>query len=209
MITQKSSKRIGSGWPGLRRAYAIVAMVAAAVTIVAGVAEAQHGTRAVGVPLAPLSRLTLHTGIGFELQRLKGRPFIVAFGYTSCPDVCPTTLLELSNDLQSLGGDAARMEVLFVTVDPETDTVEQLRNYIASFDARILGLTGDPLEIEAVAHAFNAAYERVAKPDGSYTVDHTTRVYYFDKYGLLAGRHDILKEPAKRRHEMMRRLLAQ
>ena len=99
--------------------------------------------------------------------------------------------------------------MLFITVDPDGDTADTLRAYLESFDRRIVGLTGNMIDIEAVAHAFNAAYERVSRPDGGYTYDHTTRTYYFDRYGLLAGRHDILKDAGKKRRDMMRRLLAQ
>ncbi len=172
-------------------------------------AAGAHGKRVVGVTLEPLARLTTHMGEALQLSQLRGRPFVVAFGYTSCADVCPTTLLELSNDLALLGKDGDRITVLFLTVDPDTDTPEHLRAYLTSFDGRIVGLSGNAIDIESAAHAFNAAYERIPAAGGRYTIDHTTRSYYFDKYGLLAGRHDVLKEPAKARLQMINRLLAQ
>lgn len=187
----------------------LAVLVAATAWIGPATPAGAHGKRVVGVTLDPLARLTAHAGEAFQLSRLKGRPFVVAFGYTSCADVCPTTLLELSNDLAALGTDGDRISVVFITVDPDVDTVERLRNYLSSFDPRIVGLTGGIIDIEVAAHAFNAAYERIPGAGGRYTVDHTTRSYYFDRYGLLAGRHDVLKEPARKRIEMIRRLLAQ
>jgi protein SCO1/2 len=197
-------------WNGLGRVRGALAACLAGLAFVLSIGAGHaHERRAVGVRLSELGRLTTQAGHLLDLNGLKGRPFIVAFGYTGCPDVCPTTLLALSNDLQSLGRDADRLAVLFVTVDPDADTAEKLSDYLRSFDRRIIGLTGSAIDIEAVAHAFNAAYERVVRSDGSYSYDHTTRTYYFDRYGLLAGRHDVLKDPAKKRMDMLRRLLAQ
>ncbi len=88
--------------------------------------------------------LTDHNGKPFSSATLAGRPYAIFFGFTNCPDVCPTTLLLMSNALARLGADADRLKVLFVTVDPEQDTPEQLRKYMSSFDARILALTGTP-----------------------------------------------------------------
>lgn len=185
------------------------AMMLAMLGLMGATGSVAHGKRVTGVALHPLSQLTTHTGGTFDVAQLRGRPFVVTFGYTSCADVCPTTLLELSNDLAALGEDGRRVTVLFVTVDPDFDTVGRLADYLGAFDPRIIGLTGSTLGVEEVAHGFNATYERVPGEQGRYTVDHTTRSYFFDRYGLLAGRHDILKEPGRKRIEMLRKLLAQ
>lgn len=163
-----------------------------------------------GVNLVPLYALTTHTGDALARGSLRGRPFVIAFGYTNCPDVCPTTLLDLTNHLAELGPDADRLKVLFVTVDPERDTVAHLATYMRSFDPRIVGLTGADIEIASVAHALDAFYER-GKPNqsGGYSVDHTLKVAFFDRYGLLAARLDLVRTPHERVREVLRRLLAQ
>jgi protein SCO1/2 len=105
-------------------------------------ANSLHGARPTGVELASLFRLTTHRGGILSRSFVKGRPFIVLFGYTNCPEVCPTALNDLSMHLASLGDDANRIAVLFVTVDPERDTPEHLSTYLQSFDSRIVGLGG-------------------------------------------------------------------
>ena len=162
-----------------------------------------------GMDLAKLSQLTTHEGRLLAPAALKGRPFVVAFGFTQCPDVCPTTLLDLSNHLTALGPQGDKLAVLFVTVDPERDTVEHLKSYLTSFDPRIIGLTGHYADVAAAAGALDAFYERVEKKDGSYSMDHTVKVHFFDRYGLLATSIDMLKAPPERVKDLMARLLAQ
>jgi protein SCO1/2 len=130
--------------------------------------------------------LTSHDGRPFSTETLQGRPYALFFGFTNCPDVCPTTLLEISNHLAALGPDADRLTVLFVTVDPERDTPEHLKAYLASFDARIVGLTGNAAEIASVAHAYHAFYEKVPTSSG-YTLNHTATVYLIGPDGGLVG----------------------
>ncbi len=112
--------------------------------------------------LQPLSSLTTHNGVPFARDQVRGRPVAVVFGFTHCSDVCPTTLLEWSNMLTSLGPDGDRLKVLFVSVDSERDTPEALQAYMASFDPRIVALTGTIAAIAAAAKAFDAFYEKVA-----------------------------------------------
>ena len=162
-----------------------------------------------GMDLAKLAQLTTHEGRLLGPGALRGRPFVVAFGFTHCPDVCPTTLLDLSNHLAALGPKGDKLGVVFVSIDPERDTVENLRSYLTSFDPRIIGLTGHPADIAAAAMALDAFYERVDKKDGSYTMDHTIKVHFFDRYGLLATSIDMLKAPPQRVKALMARLLAQ
>jgi len=109
------------------------------------------------------------------------------FGFTRCPDVCPTTLLEVSKRLEELGADGDRLPVLFVTVDPEYDTPERLRAYLSSFDARILGLTGSEQQIASIARVWNAFYYKLVEPDGSYTITHSAYVYLMDRNNRRAG----------------------
>ena len=128
-----------------------------------------------------------HTGKPFASSALSGRPYAIFFGFTRCPDVCPTTLLEVSKRLEELGADGDRLPVLFVTVDPEYDTPERLRAYLSSFDARILGLTGSEQQIASIARVWNAFYYKLVEPDGSYTITHSAYVYLMDRNNRRAG----------------------
>lgn len=187
---------------GLRRCAALAvvcAFAALAVVSMAPTSEAQtrHGRPPQGIDLKTLYALTTHKGTPLDPALVRRRPFAIVFGFTHCPDICPTTLLLLKTMLDDIGPAAKDFPVLFITVDPDRDTVEIMRQYVASFDERIVGLTGAPLEIEAVAHAFNAFYERQDKDGASYSVDHTTRVYLMDAFGLLADAHDPANEAKK------------
>jgi protein SCO1/2 len=114
-------------------------------------------------------------------QDLKGRPFLVFFGFTHCPDVCPTTLFEVSEILRALGPDADRTRALFITVDPERDTPAVMKDYLSSFDPHLSGLTGNAAEIAAVAKAYRVYFKKVPLEQGGYTMDHTAIVYLMDK----------------------------
>lgn len=188
-------------------ALALVALVLA-ISVLPAHARDQHGRPPQGIDLKALFALTTHKGTPLEPATVRRRPFAVVFGFTHCPDICPTTLLHLKTVLDDIGGAAKSFPVLFVTVDPDRDTVEVLRQYVASFDERIVGLTGSPLDIEAAAHAFNAFYERQAKDGASYSVDHTTRVYLMDAFGLLADAHDPATE-AKRVRATLEKIIRQ
>jgi protein SCO1 len=131
-------------------------------------------------------RLTDQNGKTVSDQDLKGRPFLVFFGFTHCPEVCPTTLFEVSEILRSLGHDADRTRALFITVDPERDTTAVMKDYLSSFDPHLAGLTGDPAAIAAVAKAYRVYYKKVPLDDG-YTMDHTAIVYLMDKEGRFVA----------------------
>ena len=131
--------------------------------------------------------LTDHNGKPFSSAALAGQPYAIFFGFTHCPDVCPTTLLEMSNNLRSLGADGDRLKVVFVTVDPERDTPAHLRDYLASFDPRIVGLTGSEPQIAAAAKGWNAFYNKVPEDDGAYTIAHSAYVYLMSRDNRLVG----------------------
>jgi protein SCO1/2 len=139
-------------------------------------------TAAIGGPF----RLTDQEGRTVTEQNLKGRPFLVFFGFTHCPEICPTTLFEMSEILRKLGPDAERVRVLFITVDPERDTPAALKDYLSSFDPHMLGLTGDAESIAAVAKAYRAYYKKVPIEQG-YTMDHTAIIYLMDKEGRFVS----------------------
>lgn len=118
---------------------------------------------------------------------LQGRPSAMFFGYTSCPDVCPTTLSSLTAVLERMGAAADRLQVVFVTVDPDRDTLPRLRDYLSSFDPRIRALAGTRAQTEAMADAYHVHVRRVDTTSGAYTVDHTSTVYLMDAQSRLAG----------------------
>jgi protein SCO1/2 len=120
-------------------------------------------------------------------QDFRGRPFLAFFGFTHCPDVCPTTLFEVSEIFRSLGPDADRVRAVFFTVDPERDTPASLKEYLSSFDSRLSGLTGSLEDLAAVAKSYRAIYRKVPLEQGGYTMDHTAIVYLMDKQGRFVA----------------------
>jgi protein SCO1/2 len=128
--------------------------------------------------------LTDHTGRPRRLEDWRGKVVVVFFGFTHCPDVCPTTLADLAGVMKSLGPDADRVQVLFVTVDPERDTREALGKYVGAFDPRFLGLSGDVAATQRAAREFKVFYEKRKTADG-YSVDHSGQTYVIDPQGRL------------------------
>jgi protein SCO1/2 len=140
-------------------------------------------------------RLTDHNGRQVTEQDFKGKPFLVFFGFTHCPDICPTALFEMSETLRRLGPDADKARALFITVDPARDTPEKLKEYLSSFDPRIVGLTGTQAEIDAVAKAYRAYAKKVPLDGEEYTMDHSAIVYLMDREGRFVAPFN-LKRPA-------------
>jgi protein SCO1/2 len=138
-------------------------------------------------------RLIDHNGRAVSEQDFKGEPFIVFFGFTNCPDICPTTLFEMSEVLKRLGPDANKTAALFISVDPERDTPEKLKDYVSSFHPRIFGLTGTPEEIAAVEREFRVYAKKVPLKDGDYTMDHTAVVYLMGKDGRFVAPFNLKK----------------
>ena len=131
-------------------------------------------------------QLQSHTGQPFSLSDLRGRVVLLFFGYTYCPDVCPTTLATMAQVQRLLGPDADRVTSLFVSVDPERDDAERLREYIGHFEARTVAVTGSKEQLDGVVKQYGAYYEKVASDSAtSYTVDHTSRLYLIDTQGRL------------------------
>ena len=128
--------------------------------------------------------LTDHNGRPRRLEDWRGKVVVLFFGFTHCPDVCPTTLADLSQVVKALGPDGDRVQVLFVTVDPERDTREALGKYVGAFDPRFLGLSGDAGETQRVAREFKVFYEKRKTADG-YSVDHSGQTYVIDPRGRL------------------------
>lgn len=139
-----------------------------------------------GAPMGGELRLTDHNGRPRTLADFRGKVVLVNFGYTQCPDVCPTTLADLASAMKKLGADASRVQVLFVTVDPKRDKPELLRQYLPAFGPSFLGLYGDAEATKKVESDFKVyAAERPGKTPGTYTVDHAAQTFAFDRQGRL------------------------
>lgn len=139
-----------------------------------------------------------HKGHAFTQADLGGRPTIMFFGFTTCPDICPSTLIEMTGWLDLLGADADRINAIFVSVDPERDTPDILASYLTAFDRRIIGLTGTPEQLELMARRYKFYYERIAQDGDNYTIDHTASVYMLDKTGTFVGAVDRHEPSATR-----------
>ena len=161
----------------------------------------------IGVVAAGTGAIVVQQGSGFSHPRRVGGPFAMAdldgrpvsqadllgkptalfFGFTQCPEVCPTTLATLSGALGRMGKDADRLNVVFVTLDPERDTPDSLRDYLAAFDPRIRAFVGTPDQVARMADTYHVAYRRVPLKDGDYTMEHSATVALFDKTGRMVG----------------------
>ncbi len=150
------------------------------------------GPSAIGGPF----RLIDQTGAAITDQDMKGRPYLVFFGYTHCPDICPTTLFDVSEVLRALGPDVSRTGALFITVDPERDTPTVLKDYLSSFDPHLRGLTGDRSDIDAAEKAFRVYAKKIPADKGDdYTMDHTALVYLMDKQGRFVAPFSLKRRP--------------
>lgn len=175
-----------------RPSFAVVAAILVAVLAVVTAVVALDGTGrwrpaadapAIGGPF------TL-AGAGGRVvtdRDLLGRPFAIFFGYTRCPDVCPTTLAEIDAARDAIGPAADALTVVFVSVDPEHDTPDQVQDFVGSFAHPVLGLTGTAAEIDAVTRAYGVYFAKVPQPDGDFLIDHTAAVFLMDAVGRFAA----------------------
>lgn len=140
------------------------------------------------VPLTAMGfALTDHEGQPVGPETLIGRASLVFFGFTWCPQVCPTTLSDISHWLDGLGTDANALDVVLITVDPERDTVEAMAEYVGYFHPQIRGWTGSPADIARAAEGFRVRYQKVPLDGGDYTMNHTSGVFLFDAVGALVS----------------------
>jgi protein SCO1/2 len=202
---------------GLLKKIRLAAWAAVAVLSVGSamylLGEAQRAQRT-GIAIPGAARigaafeLTGTDGNRFSSASLAGKPYAIFFGFTNCPDICPTTLLEMTNHLKALGDKADGFNVLFVSVDPERDTPEHLKLYLSAFDPRIIGLTGTNDEVAKVAKSYRVFYEKVPSKDGTdYTMNHTASVYLMDKTGNLVSTLSF-QEPEESRQKKLENLLS-
>jgi protein SCO1 len=164
---------------------------AGAATLIAGCGRPAgtpsfRATDITGADYGKQLALTDHNGQTRTLEDFRGKVVVVFFGFTQCPDVCPTTMLTVANALKKLGPQANDVQVLFVTLDPERDTPQVLAQYVPAFDARFLGLYGDAASTAKAAREFKVFFQRTeGRSGGSYTIDHTAASYVLDRQGRL------------------------
>lgn len=145
-----------------------------------------QGTDVTGLEYAQNFHLTDHNGSERSLKDFAGKVVVIFFGYTQCPDVCPTSMQEMAQVKVALGADGERLQGLFITVDPERDTPEVLKAYMANFDPGFLALRGTPEQLEAVAKEFKVFFRKVdGQTPTSYTMDHSAGSYVYDTQGRL------------------------
>lgn len=131
--------------------------------------------------------LTSSDGKSFASSRLNGKPAAIFFGFTHCPDVCPTTLARLAKLRRQLGQGDDALSIVFVSVDPERDTPAEVANYLQLFDTPVVGLTGTPAQVEQVKKQFGIYSRKVEQPGGGYSVDHTAAVILLDRSGQFVA----------------------
>jgi protein SCO1 len=155
------------------------------------------GLRNVAAPAAiggPF-QLTDQGGQTVTEKNLLGHPTLIFFGFTHCPDVCPTSLFEISEVLRAMGKDADRVNAYFVSVDPERDTAAAMKDYLASFDPHLKGLTGDPAAVAKVISDYRVYAKKVPLKDGDYTMDHTALIYLMDRDGRFVAPFNLKRTP--------------
>src|SRR3954453_15029684 len=155
------------------------------------------GLRSVTAPAAiggPF-QLTDQTGQRVTEKDLQGKPTLIFFGFTHCPDVCPTSLFEISEVLRAMGKDADRVNAYFISVDPERDTAVAMKDYLSSFDPHLKGLTGDAGAVAKVISGFRVYAKKVPLKDGDYTMDHTALIYLMDRDGKFVAPFNLKRTP--------------
>lgn len=165
------------------------------------------GTDIAGADFATGFKLTDHHGEVRQLSDYQGKVVALFFGFTHCPDICPTTMADLAAAMKLMGGNSGEVQVLFVTVDPERDTPEVLAQFVPSFDSRFIGLTGTVEEIDQVAKAFKIFYARQQEPGQTgYSFDHSAGVYVYDKQGKIRIYLKYGQKPVEIAHDLSRLL---
>ena len=151
-------------------------------------------------------QLTDQNGKAVTDKSLKGKPTLIFFGYTHCPDVCPTSLFEISEVLRAMGKDADKVNAVFISVDPERDTPAAMKDYLSSFDPHLEGLSGDPAETAKVITSYRVYAKKVPTKDGDYTMDHTALIYLMDRDGRFVSPFNLKRTPEEAAVELKRYL---
>ena len=151
-------------------------------------------------------QLTDQSGQTVTEQSLKGKPTLVFFGFTHCPDICPISLFEMSEVLRAMGKDADRINTYFVSVDPERDTAPIMKEYLSSFDPHLKGLTGTPDAVAKVISGYRVYAKKVPTKDGDYTMDHTALIYLMDRDGNFVAPFNLKRKPEEAATDLKRYL---
>jgi protein SCO1/2 len=166
------------------------------------------GARSIATPAAiggPF-QLTDQSGQTVTDKEMQGRPTLIFFGFTHCPDVCPTSLFEISEVLRAMGPDADRVNAYFISVDPERDTAAAMKDYLSSFDPHLKGLTGPPQDLAKVISEYRVYAKKVPLKDGDYTMDHTALVYLMDREGKFVAPFNLKRTPDEAATDLKRYL---
>jgi protein SCO1/2 len=166
------------------------------------------GARSIATPAAiggPF-QLTDQSGQAVTDKDMQGRPTLIFFGFTHCPDVCPTSLFEMSEVLRAMGQDADRVNAYFISVDPERDTTDAMKDYLSSFDPHLKGLTGPPDDLAKVISEYRVYAKKVPLKDGDYTMDHTALVYLMDREGKFVAPFNLKRTPDEAASDLKRYL---
>ena len=166
------------------------------------------GTRSIATPAAiggPF-QLTDQSGQAVTDKDMQGRPTLIFFGFTHCPDVCPTSLFEISEVLRAMGPDADRVNAYFISVDPERDSAAAMKEYLSSFDPRLKGLSGPPEDLAKVISEYRVYAKKVPLKDGDYTMDHTALVYLMDREGKFVAPFNLKRTPEEAAVDLRRYL---
>jgi protein SCO1 len=202
---KRGDKTVGNG-PGVSRplligAGAVFALVFGAFVVITNNTTPAPPSSAIGGAF----QLTSHAGQQVNETVMLGKPHLVFFGYTNCPDVCHTTLFEMSEILRALGPDA-NIGGVFVTTDPERDTPQVLKDYLANFDSRIIGLTGERAQVDAMLRGYRIYAKHAPGKDGDYSVDHSSAVYLMDKNGHFVTAFNVGRKPEEAAKDLQRYL---
>lgn len=189
--------------------YFLTAMVAVLLSACSPSTEepSLFGTDITGADFATDFKLTDHHGETRQLSDYQGKVVALFFGFTHCPDICPTTMADLAAAMKLMGKNSDHVQVLFVTVDPERDTQAVLSEFVPSFDSRFVGLTGTTEEIERTAQTFKIFYAKQQEPGQSgYSFDHSAGVYVYDKKGKIRIYLKYGQKPQEIAHDLSRLL---
>ncbi len=183
-----------------QRALIIVASFAASLALTLGVilwfaSGSPRPSVLAPAPIGGAFELVDHTGAKVTEQALTGKPTIIFFGFTHCPDVCPTALFEMSEVLRAMGSDADRINAFFVSVDPERDTPAVMKDYLGSFDPRLKGLSGSRAATDKIIAAYRVFAKKIPLQGDDYTMDHTALIYLMGKDGKFIAPFNLKRQP--------------
>lgn len=183
---EEASRSSGAGKLSLFLLVLLIVALAIALPRLGGQALNPVASEAIGGPFT----LVAADGSSFSEKNLAGKPFAIYFGYTRCPDVCPTSLARMARLRQQLGADGDKFEIVFISVDPERDKPAAIGEYVKLFGTPIIGLTGSEAQLRAMAHSYRIYVSKVPQPGGNYLVDHSAAILLMDGEAKLVGKID-------------------